>query len=86
MSRGGSPWLLNQPQQQQQPQEDKNVKVREEIERVREKELQLGAELEATRMLAGAFRKRLEEVERKIADMEIQQSSKNERRIILHRV
>jgi hypothetical protein len=72
MSRGGSPWLLNQPQQQQQPQEDKNVKVREEIERVREKELQLGAELDATRILAGAFRKRLEEVEKKIADMEIQ--------------
>jgi hypothetical protein len=73
MSRGGSPWLLDQPQPRQRQQEEyEKVNVREEIERVREQELQLGAELEATRMLAGAFRKRLEEVERKVADMEIQ--------------
>ncbi|KIM74891.1 hypothetical protein PILCRDRAFT_692915 [Piloderma croceum F 1598] len=81
ISRGGSPWLLDEPQPRQpQPQQeaDEKVKVREELERIRGNESQLGAELEATRILAGAFRKRLEEVERKIADMEIQHQRERE--------
>jgi hypothetical protein len=84
ISRGSSPWLLDQPQPQQpQPEgEDdyETVRVSEELERARENESQLGAELEATRILAGAFRKRLEEVERKIADMEIQHQRELEER------